>query len=235
MGTGLLLLALSVGVISYHVESIGTDRLGVRDRFTADQLVVLQKLNRADLAHLDRLPVLIVPNVWAKDELAYSPMPQRYPPGARYRRVVVVYQPAQVFGAYEYGTLVRWGPVSSGRRTDPTPTGLFHLNWRKQSHISTIDPDWVMPWAFNFENRVGLAFHEQDLPGRPASHGCVRLLGVDARWLFEWADTWTLHADGARVLKLGTPVLILGEYDFAAAPPWQSPASLARPLTLPSM
>lgn len=234
MGAGLI-LALSLSVITYHVETPAAGGPGVRDRFTADQLVVLQKLNRADLNHLDRLGALVIPDVWVDDELAYSPMPRRYPPGGPHRRVVVVYQPAQVFGAYEYGELVHWGPVSTGRRTDPTPTGLFHLNWRKQSHISTIDPDWIMPWSFNFENRVGLAFHEQDLPGRPASHGCIRLLGGDARWLFEWADTWTLDGDGTRVLKLGTPVLILGEYDFAAPPPWQSPDSHAYTLRLPEM
>ena len=235
MGAGLLILALSLTAVTYHTETGGARGVDVRRRFTSEQLVILQKLNRSDLQHLDHLRALVVPDIWLDDELAYSPMPRQFPRGRQHRRVVIVYLPAQVFGAYEYGELVRWGPVSTGRRTDPTPTGLFHLNWRKQAHVSTIDPDWVMPWAFNFENRVGLAFHEQDLPGRPASHGCVRLLGVDAQWLFEWADTWTLHADGARVLKLGTPVLILGEYDFAAAPPWQSPASLARPLTLPSM
>jgi hypothetical protein len=233
MGIGLLLLVVSLGSITYHIEAPGGR--DVRERFTAEQLVLLQKLNRADLRHLNRLPALVVPDLWVDDELAYSPMPHRYPPGARHRRVMVVYQPAQVFGAYEYGALVRWGPVSTGRRTDPTPPGLFHLNWREQRHTSSINPDWIMDWAFNFENRVGLAFHKQELPGRPASHGCVRLLERDARWLFDWAHTWTLDAGGTRVLNLGTPVVILGEYDFNAAPPWQSVPSLAHPLTLPEM
>ena len=231
----LLLLALSIGAITYHVETAGAGGHGVRERFTATQVAVLEKLNRADLNHLERLPVLVVPDSWPEDELAYSPMPRQYLPGAVYRRVVIVHQPAQVFGAYEYGTLVRWGPVSSGRPTDLTPTGLYHLNWRKRWHTSTINPDWIMGWSFNFENRTGLAFHEQDLPGQPASHGCVRLLARDAQWLFEWGDTWTLDPSGLRVLKLGTPVLILGEYDFGAAPPWRSPELLAHPLTLPSM
>lgn len=63
----------------------------------------------------------------------------------------------------------------------------------------------------------------------------MRLLAADAKWLFEWAETWTVDAGETRVLKLGTPVLILGEYDFAATPPWHTPESLVRPLTLPSM
>jgi hypothetical protein len=235
MGAALLLLTLSLSAVTYHTEPAGAGVPSVRARFTAEQLLVLQKLNRADLGHLDRLPALVVPDLWVGDPLAYSPMPRRYPLANRHRRVLIVYLTAQIFGAYEYGELVRWGPVSSGRRTAPTPSGLFHMNWKQQVHVSTIDPDWLMPWSFNFENRAGLAFHQQDLPGHPASHGCVRLLGEDARWLFDWADTWTLDAGRTGVLKLGTPVLILGEYDFAAAPPWRSPASLARPLSLPAM
>jgi hypothetical protein len=235
MIAGLLILATSLSVVTYHVEGPGASDQDVRDRFTPAQLVLLQKINRADLDHLHRLPALVVPDAWLDDELAYSPMPRQYPPGARYRRLVLVYQPAQVFGAYEYGVLVRWGPVSTGRRTDPTPSGLFYLNWRKRSHVSTIDPEWLMNWAFNFENRVGLAFHEQVLPGMPASHGCVRLLGDDARWLFEWADPWTLDASGIRVLKLGTPILVMGEYDFEAAPPWQSLDRLTRHVELPTL
>jgi hypothetical protein len=235
MSVGLLLLASSLSVITYHVETRDAVGQDLRDRFTPAQLVLLQKLNRADLDHLPRLPALVVPDVWVDDELAYSPMPRRYAPGARYRRLVLVYQPAQVFGAYEYGALVRWGPVSTGRRTEPTPSGLFHLNWRNEWHTSSIDPDWFMGWAFNFENRAGLAFHEQALPGKPASHGCVRLLGDDARWLFTWGDPWTLDRGGTRVLKLGTPVLVIGEYDFEAMPSWQSPDRLTRPVELPEL
>src|SRR5687767_13942316 len=121
MGAGLLVLALSLSPVTYHLEMAGAGGLDVRGRFTPAQLILLQKLNRADLQHLDRLHALVVPDVWLDDELAYSPMPRHFPQGRQHRRLVIVSQPAQVFGAYEYGELVRWGPVSSGRRTDPTP------------------------------------------------------------------------------------------------------------------
>jgi hypothetical protein len=232
VGAGVLLLVLSFG-ITYHVEDGGADGRRVRDRFTPAQLVLLEKLNRADVNHLDRLASLVVPDVWLDDELAYSPMPRRYPNASTYPRLVIVYQPAQAFGAYEYGELVRWGPVSTGARTAPTPPGLFYLNWRAREHTSTVNPDWSMPWSFNFDNRLGLAFHEQALPGRPASHACVRLLAGDARWLFDWGEPWTLDRGGTRVLRLGTPVLVVGEYDFEARPPWQSLHWLARPVKLP--
>ena len=38
---------------------------------------------------------------------------------------MVVYLPGQLFAAYEFGRLVRWGPVSSGRRSNPN--GLWKL------------------------------------------------------------------------------------------------------------
>jgi hypothetical protein len=146
---------------------------------------------------------------------------------------MVVFVPGQVFGAYEAGTLVRWGPVSTGVRASPTPQGLFSLNWKAVGHTSTVDPDWFMPWYFNFANREGLAFHQYVLPGQPASHGCIRLLERDAIWLFNWGDEWELNASGTTVRRPGTPVLITGSYDFSAPPPWHSPEWLARTIQLP--
>ena len=147
---------------------------------------------------------------------------------------LVVYLPGQLFGAYEFGRLVRWGPVSSGSRNNPTSAGSFALNWRSTGRASTVDPDWFMRWYFNFGNREGLAFHEYSLPGYPASHGCIRLLERDAQWLFEWGQTWMLDPSGTRVLTPGTPVFIVGRYDFDAPPPWRSLTWLSSEVELPS-
>jgi hypothetical protein len=89
-----------------------------------------------------------------------------------------------------------------------------------------------MRWYFNFGSREGLAFHQYSLPGSPASHGCIRLLERDAQWLFGWGQGWTLSAEG-RIVNPGTPVLILGEYDFAAPPPWRSLTWLEHTVVLP--
>lgn len=88
-----------------------------------------------------------------------------------------------------------------------------------------------MPRYVNFHNHRGLSFHEFALPGRPASHACVRLLERDAQWLFEWGESWTLDERGWTVLDRGTPVLILVCYDFTAPPPWRSLEWLARALS----
>src|SRR5689334_12800781 len=123
---GLGLVALLSLVAEVSVERIGESgpaiRLEVRTRlsapveklFSGQQIALLEKLNRADREHLDRLKVLAVPDRWDLDELAYSPLPQKYEGARTLNKALVVHVPGQVFGAYEQGRLVRWGPVSSG-------------------------------------------------------------------------------------------------------------------------
>ena len=217
----------------YRIE-IGSGRAAsLKERFDDDQVALLEKLNRADVDHLGQLPQLVVPNAWS-DELAFSMLPLRYPTSDAWPTFLVVHLPGQLFGAYEFGRLVRWGPVSSGSRSNPTASGTFALNWRSTGRSSTVDPDWFMPWYFNFLNREGLAFHAYSLPGSPASHGCIRLLERDAQWLFGWGQTWRLDPSGTRVLSAGTPVSIVGRYDFDAAPPWRSLEWLSTTIELPS-
>ena len=217
--------------VTYGIESPATARASL-DVFSSQQLSILEMLNRADTRHLRGLGGLVVPEEWHQDPLRYSPFPLRYEWAASMPRALVVHQQGQAFAAYEAGDLVRWGPISSGREAMPTPAGLFHLNWRSRGRHSTVDPDWYMPWYFNFENDRGLSFHQYTLPGRPASHACVRLLERDARWLFDWGKTWTLDDRGWNVVDPGTPVLIVGCYDFSNPPPWRLPEWLSSGIVL---
>ena len=218
--------------VTYTVEPPSTPP-DLRKRFSRDQLRLLEKLNRADLEHLPRLKALVIPERWDLDELSYSPLPKQHAWAERYPKAFVVHQPSQVFGAYEAGRLVHWGPVSSGRQEMPTPSGLFYTNWRSPGRHSTVNPEWFMRWYFNIENRRGISLHAYELPGYPASHACVRFLDRDAKWLYDWGEEWQLDASGRTVLRNGTPVLIAGEYNFAAPPPWRSPEWLARCVELP--
>lgn len=220
------------GQARYRIESRSDRVATLHERFSESQKALLEKLNRADVGHLEQLPELVVPESWA-DELSYSMLPGRYPSSESWPTFLVVYLPGQLFGAYESGRLVRWGPVSSGGRTTPTSPGRFSLNWRSTGRASSIDSDWFMRWYFNFGNREGLAFHAYALPGYPASHGCIRLLERDAQWLFEWGQTWVLDPTATQVLAPGTPVFIIGRYDFDAAPPWRSLGWLSTTVELP--
>jgi hypothetical protein len=221
-------------VPAYRVEPMTGGWLELRRRFNHTQLARLEKLNRRDLQHLGRSRSLVVPEPWDLDELAYSPLPAEYPAVAAHPKFLLVHQPMQVFGAYESGRLVRWGPVSTGRRSRLTPVGLFHLNWRSPGRHSTVDPEWYMRWYFNFDNKRGLSLHEYELPGYAASHACVRLLARDARWLFDWGEEWQLSEDGHTVIKPGTPLLIVGTFAFGEEPPWMVPERLAQRIELPT-
>ena len=69
--------------------------------------------------------------------------------------------------------------------------------------------------------------HQYELPGQPASHGCVRLLERDAKWVYDWGRSWILDERGWNVVENGAPVVILGEYPHGETPPWRE-ASLLR-------
>jgi hypothetical protein len=234
LGAAVLLLLPRLGAQNarYQIETQTGRRGSLQERFSRAQIALLEKLNRADVEQLGQLPVLVVPESW-DDELSYSVLPLQYPASEAWPTFVVVHLPGQLFGAYEFGRLVRWGPVSSGGRSSPSNPGTFSLNWRSTGRASTVNPDWFMRWYFNFGNREGLAFHAYSLPGYPDSHGCIRLLERDAQWLFEWGESWVIDPAGDEALKPGTPVLIIGRYDFEGPPPWRSLAWLSTTVELP--
>ncbi|HET6459935.1 MAG TPA: L,D-transpeptidase [Syntrophales bacterium] len=219
--------------IKYKLELFSGGLKNLRASFNAEQIALLEKINRRDLAHLVRPNALVIPLQWTGRELDYSPFPSRYTWAEKYPKALVVDLPSQAFGAYEYGRLVHWGPVSSGRKDRPTPSGLFHLTWRTRGRHSTVNREWYMPWYFGFDNKHGLSLHQYDLPGYPASHECIRLLESDARWLYDWGEEWQLDKKGWKVLKPGTPLFICGSYDHASQPPWRSLEWLAHGIRLP--
>jgi hypothetical protein len=100
------------------------------------------------------------------------------------------------------------GTREFGRQAAPDTFWPYHLNWHAPVHISSENPNWVMPWYFNFANDRGLALHLYSLPGRPASHGCVRMLAMDAKWLYRWGDGWTLAAGTRQLIQPGTLILV---------------------------
>ena len=224
--------------VVYRFEPLPKTLAELSKRFTPPQIELLEMINRRDREHLIRVdppvPGLVVPGTWETDPLAYSPFPPTWPAAEAQAKALVVHQPMQAFAAYEYGRLIRWGPVSTGRKETPTPEGMFNLTWRARSRRSTDNQDWLLEWYFNFVNARGVSFHLFDLPGYPASHACVRLLLRDARWLYGWGDQWTIDQSGRVVLTKGTPVVIHGSYVFGSPGPWLALEALSVPLALPS-
>jgi lipoprotein-anchoring transpeptidase ErfK/SrfK len=186
-----------------------------------EKMALLLKLNRLDAQHLRAGVTLLIPE--KIDELnALSPFPDKLETGREIPKLILVSLRVQAFGAYEYGNLVRWGPTSTGKKATPTPAGLYHTNWKSKATRSSINNDWLLPWYFNLDNQRGISFHQYDLPGYPASHGCVRLLEDDAAWIYGWADQWTLSTDRRRVETYGTPAIVFGKYDYGKQAPWKN-------------
>ena len=96
---------------------------------------------------------------------------------------IVVSIPLQRAYVYRGGTLIGVTTVSTGRRGHETPTGTFSILQKRREHYSNLYNNAPMP----FMQRLtwdGIALHAGQIPGRPASHGCVRLPLDFARQLF---------------------------------------------------
>lgn len=100
--------------MAYRIEPVTAATRSLLRKLEPYQLLILEKINRADRLHLTKLPEIIVPERWERNELIYSPLPQNYPWADKFSMAIVVEQPLQAFGAYEYGRLVRWGGSEHG-------------------------------------------------------------------------------------------------------------------------
>jgi hypothetical protein len=138
----------------------------------------------------------------------------------------------QGWAAYEHGKLERWGIINTGALETPTPNGRFNVNWKEKKRLSSESPageEWWMHWVMNIHDGRGIHLHQYAMPtGGPTSHGCVRLVNSDARWLYRWAEAWdtTSEASGSasrqgRLTDTGTMVLILGEEPTGAPRPFR--------------
>lgn len=217
--------------INYHLVPVKDSIRWLRSIISDDTLRVLFAINRVDKKHFLRQDTLVFPDTFLSDLMRYSPFPKTAEILKPIHKIIFYSYPIQAFAAYQNGELIRWGPVSMGKQSTPTPSGLLYTNWRSKRAISTIDPDWIMNWYFNLENKEGVSMHEYDLPGYPASHACVRLSADDAFWLYNWADQWKL-ASSTEIAAYGTPVIVFGAYPFGQRKPWRYLEKNSEALTL---
>lgn len=178
-------------------------------------------LNRIDKKNLKRRDSVVVPDTFVTNWKYYSPFPLKVEEAFQIPKLILVSQRVQAFAAYQLGSLILWGPTSTGKEETPTSNGLFHTNWKAEETISTFDDEWVLKWSFNIENFEGVSLHQYEMPGYPASHSCVRLYEKDAQWIYNWADQWIVTADEESIRAYGTPVIIFDEYDFDDEKPWR--------------
>lgn len=196
------------------------------------------RFNRIDRRHLHAGIALKVPKNLA-DLDKFEPMPADYPKAAAEAKFILVDLTEQFLGAYEHGRLVMSFPIASGGKKNQTPDGDFRITALSRNHRSSeykIEKTRI-PYPMHyglrfFINRRGVAFwiHGRDMPGYPASHGCIGLydeemqktyyryppkpLLEDAKTLYEWVNAPLPDEEKFRVLKDGPRVLIRGEEPF---------------------
>jgi hypothetical protein len=126
--------------------------------------------------------------------------PDRSPKGAV---AVVVSIPEQRVHVYRNGVRIAVSTCSTGKPGHETPTGVFTVLQKDKDHRSSTYNNAPMP-NMNRLTWDGIALHAGNLPGYPASHGCVRLPLAFSQKLFT-------------VTHVGTPVIIAG----AHSDPWE--------------
>ncbi len=117
--------------------------------------------------------------------------PERAPAGPV---VVLVSIPDQRVTAYRGGRLIGASTCSTGKPGHATPAGVFVILQKDRNHHSSTYNNAPMPYMERLTWQ-GVALHAGNLPGYPASHGCIRLPLEFAKVLFG-------------VTTLGTPVIV---------------------------
>lgn len=193
------------------------------------------RFNRIDRRHAWAGRYIRVP-VDPSDIDGFTPMPAAYPAAAADPRFILIDLSEQFLGAYENGVLVHSFPIASGERDNKTPTGEFRITAFSRNHRSSrytiegTDTPYPMNYGLRFFiNREGVSYwiHGRDMPGRPASHGCIGLYDEsmqkkyygspsnpeldDARALYEWVIGGAADSGRLSSLKETVRVVIIGK------------------------
>jgi len=208
------------------------------ERLFGKDWVAVARFNRIDRRHAYPGMTIKVPE--NMEEIRnYTPMAATYEKARAHPRYILLNVTEQWLGAYEYGKLVFSMPAATGIEGHLAPTGLFRAEAYHRKHTSSLyktakgNAQYPMDYAILFyvdKDFASYWIHARDLPGRPASHGCVglfdegmqhRVYGVpdkplldDAKKLYAWTIGEVLYAedDGTQqLLPDGPPIEIVGD------------------------
>ncbi len=169
------------------------------------------RFNRIDRRHVYPGMTIKAPESMA-DIRGYTPLPRQYDLARRHEKFILVDITEQWLGAYENGKLVFSAPAATGKAGTETPTGMFRIDARHLTHTSSLyktaddEDQYPMDNAMRFfigKDNISYWLHARDLPGKPASHGCIglfdeemqnRVFGtpekpvlLDSQKLYDWA------------------------------------------------
>lgn len=199
-----------------------------------DRWIDVARFNRIDRRHAYPGVFIKVPKRLEEIE-DFTPMPEYYEPAESEAKFILIDLSEQFLGAYEYGKLVFSAPVATGEKGNETPSGEFRItafNSRHKSSLYFIEKTnipYPMHYGLRFHiSKGGVAYwiHGRDIPGYPASHGCVGLYDEemqkkyykypknpvlnDAKTLFEWVISPLKDDEKFHLLKDGPKLKIIG-------------------------
>jgi hypothetical protein len=144
--------------------------------------------------------------------------PERSPSGPI---LIIVSIPDQLVHVYRNGIRVAASTCSTGKPGHRTPAGVFTILQKDKHHKSSTYNNAPMP-NMNRLTWSGIALHAGNLPGYPASHGCVRLpMGFSDRLfgITRLGMTVVIADERSQPSSVVHPGLVLGDYarrEFAA-------------------
>ena len=144
------------------------------------------RFNRMDRRHFFGGRSIKVPkNLEAVKD--FTPLPATYPDAAMEDKFILVDQSESFLGAYEQGKLVFSYPAAVGIKGHRVPDGEFRIDAADRKHqsnlytVEEIGRPYAMHYALRFfrdklaEGWPSYYIHGRDVPGYPASHGCIGL------------------------------------------------------------
>jgi lipoprotein-anchoring transpeptidase ErfK/SrfK len=112
-------------------------------------------------------------------------LPEFLSEAAKHEKYILINRRRQYLGLYEWGNLKYTYPISSGTHNS-TPLRKFVVHYMDEVHNSTKFEQAPMDHALNIGGDYFI--HEGIVPGYAASHGCIRIFPLHARFLFyQWA------------------------------------------------
>jgi hypothetical protein len=205
------------------------------EKLFGERWVDVARFNRIDRRHARSGASIKVPK-HMEDLESFAPLPLWYPLAELDEQFMLIDLSEQFLGAYEYGALRFAMPIVSGNGHGETPRGGVRLSAAHRVHQSSLymvektERPYPMNYALRFHlNRAGVSYwiHGRDLPGYPASHGCIGLYdepmqkeqyGIpkdpevnDAKKLFEWVLGGEAENDRMIPLSKGPRIQIIGE------------------------
>jgi hypothetical protein len=101
--------------------------------------------------------------------------------------LAVISLSAQRGYVYRNGVLIGVTTISTGKPGHETPTGVFTILQKQVHHKSNLYDSAPMPYMERL-TWSGVAMHAGNLPGFPASHGCIRMPIAFAKLLYSTTE-----------------------------------------------